>query len=248
MKLKIATLVTLLALGGISQAQSVDEIINNYFENIGGADNFRALKGVKMTASVNAQGMEIPVTMIQLKGGAQLMKFELQGKKLTQMAFDGETAWGHNFMTMQAEKSDSITTENLKRQKQDFPDPFLDYKDKGYNAELIGEDTKEGVECFKIKLTKTPVIVDDKEEENISFYYFDKENFVPIVVESEIRSGEMKGMVSQSIFSDYDEVDGLYFPFSITQGIKDMGGQTIKISKIELNPEVDMAEFEFPTE
>lgn len=248
MKLKISTLIIFLVLGGWAQAQSVDEIINNYFENIGGADNFRALKGIKMTASVNAQGMEIPVTMIQLKGGAQLMKFELQGKNLTQMAFDGETAWGHNFMTMQAEKSDSIATENLKRQKNDFPDPFLDYKDKGYKAELIGEETKEGVECFKIKLTKTPVIVDDNEEENIAFYYFDKENFVPIVMESEIKSGQAKGMISQTIFSDYDEVDGLYFPFSMTQGIKDQGGQTIKITKIELNPEVDMKEFEFPTE
>lgn len=246
MKIKISILLVLLLAASFSHAQSVDEIIDTYFENIGGADNFRVLEGVQIKASVNAQGMDIPLEMVQLKGGKQLVKFELQGKKLTQVAFDGEVAWGHNFMTMQAEKSDSITTENLKRQKEDFPDPFLDYKAKGYSAELIGEETIEGVECFKVKLTKKPVIVDDKEEEDISFYYFDKENFVPIVMESEIKSGPMKGNVSQTIFSDYDEVGGMYFPFSMTQGLKGQGGQMIKVDSIILNPKIDMSEFIFP--
>ncbi len=248
MKLKITTLVVLLALGSFSYAQTVDKIIDTYFENIGGADNFRALEGISMKASVNAQGMDIPLEMVQLKGGKQLVKFELQGKKLTQLAFDGEVAWGHNFMTMQAEKQDSIATENLKRLSGDFPDPFLDYKDKGYKAELVGDETVEGVECFKIKLTKKPTIVDDKEEEDVSFYFFDKENFVPIVMQSEIKTGQMKGMVSQSTFSDYEEVDGLYFPFSMMQGLKDQPGQTIKIESITLNPEVDKLEFVFPEE
>ncbi|MCF6359779.1 MAG: outer membrane lipoprotein-sorting protein [Cyclobacteriaceae bacterium] len=248
MKLKISTLFVLLMLAGFSQAQTVDEIIDTYFENIGGADNFRALTGITIKGSVNTQGMEIPLVIIQLKGGKQLVKFELQGKKLTQLAFDGEVAWGHNFMTMQAEKQDSIATENLKRISGDFPDPFLDYKDKGYKAELVGEETVEGVECFKIKLTKKPTIVDDKEEEDVSFYFFDKDNNVPIVMQSEIKSGQMKGMVSQTIYSDYEEVGGMYFAFSQEQGLKDQPGQVVKISEIILNPEVDMTEFVFPEE
>ena len=246
MKLKISTLLLLLSIGSLSYGQTVDEIIDTYFENIGGADNFRALKGFKMMATVNAQGMTIPLEIIQLKSGQQFVKIELQGKELVQIAFDGEVAWSHNFMTMQAEKQDSIATENLKRESGDFPDPFLDYKANGYKVELVGEETVEGVECFKIKLTKKPTIVDDKEEENVSFYFFDKENFVPIVMQSEITSGQMKGMISETKFSDYDEVDGLYFAFSQTQGMKDQPGQEIKFESIILNPEVDMSIFDFP--
>ncbi len=248
MKLKITTLLVLLVISGFSQAQTVDEIIDTYFENIGGADNFRALEGFKIIAAVNAQGMEIPVEFIQLKGGKQLIKYELQGKNMTQLAFDGNQAWGHNFMTQQAEKLDSIATENLKRISGDFPDPFLDYKDKGYKAELIGEETVEGVECFKIKLTKKPTIVDDKEEEDVSFYFFDKDNYVPIAMQSEIKSGEMKGVVTETKFSDYEEVDGLYFAFSQENGLKDQPGQVLSYKSIELNPEVDMADFIFPEE
>ena len=78
-------------------------------------------------------------------------------------------------------------------------------------------------------------------EPNISFHYFDTENFVPILVESTINQGPMKGQTSVSTFSDYEEVGGLYFPFSITQS-----GQLITFSEIVLNPEIDDKMFAFP--
>jgi len=130
----------------------------------------------------------------------------------------------------------------------DFPDPLFNYKEKGYKLELLGKETLDGTETFKLKLTQKPLIIDGKEEENSSIYYFDAENFVPLVIQSEIKSGPQKGMTSEAKMSDYQEVDGLYFPFSLTQGIKDQGSQGITIDKIELNPKIDEAEFEFPKE
>ena len=165
---------------------------------------------------------------------------------LVEQSFDGTEAWGTNFMSMEAEKKDSETTENIKREAGDFPDPFLDYKDKGYAVELLGKETVEGTDCFKIKLTKKPKLVDGVDVDNISYYFFDPDNFVPIVVESEILTGQMKGKISTIGFSDYQEVDGLYVPFSISQGIKDMGSQVINFTSVEFNPTVDDAIFVFP--
>ena len=72
---------------------------------------------------------------------------------------------------------------------------------------------------------------------------------MPIAIQKEIKSGPGKGMTSQVTMSDYQEVDGLYFPFSMTQGMKGkQGGQPITITKIELNPTVDAAAFTFPEE
>ena len=51
-------------------AQTADEIINTYFENTGGVENWAALNGIKMNASVN-QGVDIPVEIYQLKDGRQ---------------------------------------------------------------------------------------------------------------------------------------------------------------------------------
>ena len=89
-------------------------------------------------------------------------------------------------------------------------------------------------------------IVDGEEVPNVSIYYFDSENFVPIMVHEEVMSGPGKGMIMESRMSDYQEVEGLYIPFSMTQGVKDQPGQPINITSVELNPSVDESEFKFP--
>tara|TARA_B110000208_G_scaffold86321_1_gene109320 strand:- start:35 stop:772 length:738 start_codon:yes stop_codon:yes gene_type:complete len=233
---------TLLAIAPMT-AQTADEILSNYFKITGGEAAWNALEGIKMVGSVN-QGMEIPVEMYQMKDGKQLLKINLQGQEMTMMSFDGETMWTTNMMTMLPEKSDTETTENMKINNQDFPSPFLNYKEKGYTVEYLGKEIKEGEETDKIKLTQKPVMVDGKEEPNVSFYYFG-ENGVPIIVETTMNSGPAKGQMSVSTFSDYQEVEvgGLIFPFSISQG-----GQPINMKEIVLNPEVDAALFAFPEE
>ncbi len=222
-------------------AQSADEIIDNYFENTGGADNWGKLEGQKIEAVANAQGMEIPVEIYSTKDGKQLVKITLQGQEMTQFSFDGETMWTTNFMTMAPEKSDQESTDNMKKQMKDFPSPLFNYKEKGYAVELLENETIEGTDTFKIKLTQEPLTVDGEEVANITYFYFETENFVPIVSETKINQGPMKGQMSKTTFSDYEEIDGLYFPFSMN-----MGGQVITIKNIILNPEIDMAMFVFP--
>lgn len=224
-----------------AQAQTADEIITNYLENTGGMAAWNNLEAVKMVASANAQGMEIPVEILQTKDGKQMIKINFQGQELVQLAYDGETMWSTNFMTQLPEKADAEATENMKRRSDVFPSPFLDYKKRGFTVELMGEETKEGTETYKIKLTQTPLLVDGKEVPNVTFFYFEKENFVPIMTESEVTEGPMAGQMSTSTMSDYQEVDGLYFPFDMG-----MQGQTITIKEIVLNPDLDDAMFAFP--
>lgn len=229
-----------------SQAQTADEIIANYFENTGGLAKWKALESVKMTAKINQAGMEIPLIITQLKDGRQMTSITFQGKEIKQGVYDGTTLWNTNFMTMKAEKSDAETLEIFKASLGEFPDPFLDYKSKGFKAELLGKETIDGSETFKIKLTKKPYNVDGKPTDNITFYYFDAESFVPLMSESEIKVGQAKGAISQSKMSDYQEVGGLLFPFSLTQGIKGGQSQGITITAVEVNPKVDVAAFKFP--
>lgn len=246
-KLFTLLFISILTISNIN-AQSLDEIIDNYFENTGGKDQWEKLEGLKLSAKINQMGMEIPLDIVQLKSGKQLTEINFQGQSIKQGVFDGNVLWSINMMTQKPEKSDQETTDNVKREMGDFPDPFLNYKDKGYIAELIGKEEIDGAECFKIKLTKKPLVIDGNEVENVSFYFFDTENFVPIVVHSEIKSGPMKGQVSEIKMSDYQEVEGLYFPFSMVQGLKGQEGQTITFDQISINPEIEDSEFDFPEE
>ncbi len=245
MKLKF-TLFLMAFVCFFAQAQTVDEILDKYFENTGGRDKWAALNGVKMSAKINQGGMEIPFDLIQLKDGRQAQVISFQGKEIMQGVFDGTSLWSHNFMTMKAEKSDAETTENFKIELGSFPDPFLNYKSLGYKVELLGKETIDGAETFKIKLTKKPIKVDGVETDNVSYYYFDAENFVPLMQESEIKSGPAKGMISQIKMSDYQEVDGLIFPFAMEQGAKGQPGSPLTVVSISLNPAVDAKLFAFP--
>jgi outer membrane lipoprotein-sorting protein len=246
--LKIGIVVLFMAFALPTQAQTVDEILSSYFENIGGLEKLKAVKGVKMIAKVNQQGMEIPLEILQLSDGRQMTSINFQGKEIKQGVFDGETLWSHNFMTMKAEKSDAEATANFKLNSNDFPDSFVDYKEKGYTVELLGKETIDGAETFKVKLVKEPVMVDGNQEDDVSFYFFDTENFVPIAIQSEVKSGPGKGAMSEVTMSDYQEVDGLYFPFSMTQGVKGQPGSPLTIESIVLNPEVADDAFAFPDE
>ncbi|NQZ75184.1 MAG: outer membrane lipoprotein-sorting protein [Ekhidna sp.] len=229
-----------------AQDVTVDEIIDGYLENTGGKEAWRNVKGVKMVAKVNQGGMEIPLELVQLADGKQFTKITFQGMTLMQGVYDGETLWGTNFQSMKAEKSDTETTENMKLDANDFPDSFLDYKEKGYTVELMGTETIDGAETYKVKLTKEPRMLDGEEVEDVSFHYFESESFVPLAVDQEIKSGPQAGSISRNTMSDYQEVDGLYFPFSMTQGIKDGPSQPLMIESIELNPEIDDTLFAFP--
>lgn len=226
---------------------SVKMILDNYFENTGGREAWSELKGIKMSAELDQQGMTIPIEVYQMADGRSATKISFQGMEISQGVFDGETLWNTNFMSMEAEKADAEATENAKRSAKDGASPFLNYEEKGYTVELVGSETVEGVECYKLKMTKGKILVDGEEVDNVSYTYFDKENFVPIQAEQEIMSGEMKGQMAYTIFSDYQEVDGLYFAFSITNK-SSMGEQAIEFDEIEVNPEVDDAIFAFPGE
>lgn len=244
---KIFTLLFLALLSNVLFAQSADDVINKYIQVVGGADKLAAIKDIKMSGKVKvpSQGLELPVVMLQKAPNKQKMTMTFQGKEIVQPAFDGEVAWQTNFMTMKAEKMETEDSENLKKDL-DFPDPFLNYKSKGYSATLEGEETIEGVACHKIKLTKKPVKVDGKEEEDFSYYFFDKENGVPVMTRSVGKKGPMKGVTTESFMSDYQEVNGLYFPFTINQKVNGQVAASISITKIELNVNIEDKEFTFP--
>ena len=242
---RLFILVTLICSYTIN-AQTVDEIIDNYFENTGGVENWEKIEGVKMSAKVNQGGMEIPIEIVQLKSGKMMTTINFQGQSIKQGVFDGEVLWSSNFMTQKAEKSDEESTNMVKNEMNQFPDPFLNYKEKGFTVELVGTETVDGSETFKIKLTTTPNIIEGKEVPSIAYYFFDNENFVPIQVHEEITVGPGKGMVSEIKLSDYQEAGDIYMPFSMTQGVKGQPGAPITMDSIEINPTVDDNEFAFP--
>ena len=152
-------------------------------------------------------GMEIPIEQY-LSYEKTYSKISIQGQEIKQGVFDGETLWSTNFMSMKAEKSEQEDIQIVKDELAEFPNPFLDYKKNGFTAELMGTEVVDESETFKVKLTKKPMVVDGEEVPNVSIYYFDTENFVPIMMHEEVMSGPGKGMIMEAKMNDYQQVEG----------------------------------------
>jgi outer membrane lipoprotein-sorting protein len=248
MKIVKTILILLICIAAVpTNAQTAEEIVNNYIENTGGMDAWQSINGWTATGDAMMGGQSFAFEQSMMADGRMAVVIDLQGQKMTVQAFDGEQLWSTNFQSMQAEAADKEASENyLRNEAKDFPDPIVNYKKNGYKLELLGEETVEGTECYKIAVTKNPIMVDGEEKPNVNTYYFDKESFVPLVIESTINQGPMAGMTTQTVNSEYMQAGDVYIPFSITQKFNGQVGQTIKIKDVEMNPEIEASLFKMP--
>ncbi|MAT54254.1 MAG: hypothetical protein CMN32_07205 [Saprospirales bacterium] len=219
------------------EAQTADEIISNYYEVIGGVDAWKNLNSMKMTGSAENFGMTFPITVYSMRPNLQKVVVDIQGQQFVE-AFDGEVAWTINpFMggTDPVKKSEEETKEAA---KQVFEDDLINYKEKGHSVSLEGKEEIDGIETFKLKLTKA-----DGDE---IIYFFDTENFVPVVVRRFISTGELKGKAVDTYLSDYDEVGGMMIPHSYEQKVDGQTFMKSNFTSIEMNPDISVDEFKFP--
>ncbi|MDZ4683259.1 MAG: hypothetical protein SH848_20750 [Saprospiraceae bacterium] len=219
------------------QAQTADEILAKYFENTGGLDKWKSLEASKMIGTMSMQGMEFPGTIYSARPNKQRVEVSVQGKNIVQ-AYDGIDPWWINPFAgseepqkMPAEMSEEMT-------KAKFESEFLNYKEKGHTVELVGKETVEGTETWQIKLTK--------KNGDIEHHFFDAEYFVLIMTRTVISSGPMKGQNSEMYFSDYQEADGIMFPFFMESKIGGQSAQKITLKSVELNGKYDDAFFAMP--
>ncbi len=219
-------------------AQSVDDIINNYLANTGGAEKWKEVTGTKMEGVMSMGGFEFPGSITEKSPNKQRLDVNVQGKTIVQ-AYDGTTAWAVNPFQggdapqkMSPEEAEQMT-------KAEFGSPFLNYKEKGHAVELLGKKTIEGAETFEVKLTK--------KNGDIEYHYFDTEAFVPIMFKSTISSGPMKGQETETYYSDYQDVNGLMFPHFVESKVAGQSFQKITIKKIEVNGNYEDSLFAFPT-
>lgn len=226
----------------VSQAQTADEILAKYFENTGGLEKLKALKTIKVNGKMSMQGMDLPFTMITKTPNKQRMNIQVQGVEIIQ-AYDGVDAWmlnpmmgGKDPIKLPAEQAKEMTERQME-------DEFIDYKKKGHEVKLLGTEDVEGVKCYKIELAKNKN--NDKEDVTV-VYYFDAENYVPIMISTFARSGPMKGMESKTYMSDYQDVNGYMMPFSTETKVNGQTVSKMTFQKVNLNESVEDTFFAFP--
>ncbi|WP_304234575.1 hypothetical protein [Jiulongibacter sediminis] len=233
---------TLMAISFNLSAQTAEEIVANYIEKIGGKENLEKLQSIKMEGDANTNGMEFPLTIL-LKGKDHYKSFvSFQGMEIVQPAsYDGEEVWNTNPMTMQNEIMEGDAAEAVKKEAQDFPDALLTYNENGYELELGDEAEVEGEACYKVTLVKPDQTIQGMEVSGRTDFYIGKDSGLVL------KKAQNSGMGPlETILSDYQEVNGILFPFLMETK---MGGNvvsSVNIKSIETNIPIDDTLFSFP--
>lgn len=212
-------------------AQDLKEVLNNYYEAIGGLDAWKQVNSMKMTGSLmmGGMGVEAPFTVTTKRPKKVRVEFTFQGMTGIQ-GYDGETAW--QVMPFMGKADPEVMPADQAKEvieQADFDGVLIGYEEDGHQVELVGLEETEGTEAYKLKVTK--------KNGDVEYYYLDSEYFIPIKVEG---SREMQGRVIEfeTILSDYKDVGGLMIPHSIESKPKGApAGQVVTIDTIELNVE-----------
>lgn len=235
-KLLVMMLVAFVIQSKTVQAQSADEVINKHLTAMGG-DKYTGIKSVKLDATAQIMGMELPSSTTIVQGRGLLSKTTVQGSDIVQ-AIDGKTGWMINPMTGQSGAT-ALTEDQVKMSAGQLDLTGLyNYKAKGYKAELTGEDKIEGAPVYVVKV--------DMGNGTLATHYISKDTYYILksVVNTNVQGQEVE---LKTNFSNFKQIDGITFPFNTEIESPAMPGiMTMVVKSVEVNPMVDESIFAMP--
>ncbi len=210
-----------------SKAQTADEIVNKHIEARGGKASLDKLQTVVMEGSMSAQGVTVNMVFTKVMGKLSREDISVMGMNGFDLTTDKE---GWTFMpfkgqTTPVEKTGDALKEAQKGLGTFSNDMLIGYQANDNKLELQGKEDISGTDCFKLKLTS--------KSGDSSTYYIDPFTYQIVRIISVKQFNGQSIHVSVDL-SDYKDVDGLKFPFSMgmPQGM-------IVFTSIKVNQPVD---------
>ena len=126
-KIIITALFSIFALTSFSQ--TLDEIVKKHIDAIGGLENWKKLKSIKMECLIKANGAEVKMVMSQIDKKAMRQDISVMGMNGYQIVTNTE---GWSFMPFQGQtKPEAMTADDIKNSQDDLNilDEFITYKE-----------------------------------------------------------------------------------------------------------------------
>ena len=235
----LAFLIAMCSLPVFSFAQTADELIAKNIEARGGIEKIKAIKTLNMTGRLeDSGGFTASVGRQNQRPNLIRETLSLQGMTAIQ-AYDGTTAW--QIQPFSGKKDPELMGEDAVRDlllDADFDGPLVDYKEKGSSVEYLGHDVVDGDDALRLKVVL--------KNGDIIYDYLDPDTYIEI--RREVRQfirGSLRDNVVE--LGSYKPVNGVMYPFSITEGPKDHPEEeTVTVQKMEANLTFDPAAFALP--
>ncbi len=239
----LAAYVSILGATAVS-AQTVDELVAKHIAARGGEEKLKAIESIKITRTIATPFTSVQV--VTFKKRPNLLRIEQTPKGQTETSvrgINGEAAWDVTQGKV-VTRPDVVATEGREIDS-DFDGLLVDWKAKGHTVTYEGKDKVGLNDAHRLKVTTKGGTVRD--------VYLDANTFLESQVTGRVRlpalnprTKDHRFYTTTIVFSDYRDVNGVKFPFSIDEErIEGPITQSFAIytDKIEVNVPMDDALF-----
>ncbi len=207
----------------IPEGVTAQTVLDNYIESIGGEENLQKIEDITIVATTDMNGMEITQKTYQKAPNKYAMITSMNGNTMMQQIFNGERAITKGF---RGEKE--IIGEDLENLKIAATlNAELKYDELGVSAQLEDIEPVDEKDAYKIKLVNP--------SGKTTYEYFNVESGLKVQSKQTMETPQGE-LTQQQKFYDYQEVDGVKFPFLIKiSGVQNM---ELKVDSVKINTEL----------
>lgn len=216
-----------------SRLSSAEEVMDAYFNALGGQAKLEKLNNIYIKASASMAGRELGEERIMLQGQKYRTLTTMSGNEIPE-TFDGKQHFSDG-------KVSALDAENLKKQQLLATYPAeLAMQKQGYSFEFLGIDNVQGKKCYKVRSENA------EKTENYQLF-FDMETGLKVQqIHNYMQATPgTKGVNRQqvAVYSNYKEVEGVQVPYTEKRALR---GYEIKynVEAVQFNIDLPAETFE----
>jgi hypothetical protein len=182
------------------------------------------------------QKLELPIEIWQKAPDKLRVETTFQDMKITQ-GYDGRQAWW--IMPLLAAEAQEMPADQARRfrEQAEFGNPLVEFKEKGYQLELLGQEDLDGKPVFKLKLIKAA-------GQEI-YFYLDGESGIERKVSRTVKDGTADALV-EILYGGYRPVEGLVMAHTVENRVNGKTRMRLTMESVAVNPVLSDAIFASP--
>lgn len=205
------------------------KVMDKFLTAIGGEENVRALKDLKMTLNTEMQGQQLQIIITSKAPNMSKTNVNMGGMPVVTSIFNGTDAkvvqMGQEAPIDDNQKKDMAFEAAIVSE--------IAIKDMSLDAQLTGIETIEGISAYAVEITKP--------SGSKTSYFYDINTGLKLRT-SATAQGPQGEVVQETDFTDYQDVSGVKFPYTISMPMGPMKMKAIAES-IEVNTGIEDSEF-----
>ncbi len=237
-----SALVIVMAISASARAETLDQILARNLAARGGEAKLREIKTLRLTGRIVFGGGDFSIdaawAQVQKRGGLLRSEVTLQGLTAVN-AYDAKEGWSMSPFggRREAEKSSEDDARALAQQAE-IDGPLVAWRDKGHKIEFLGTEDVDGTPALKLRVTR--------KDKDVQYIYLDPDSALEIRITT-VRKVRGSEDITETDLGGYQQVAGVWFPFSIESGSKGgPRGSRIEVQRAEVNVPADDILFKVP--